>query len=99
MPCFSHVLRNTRLDRLDIAGTEASRRPLVFGSGESRANLRSNVSQSVAKVLSPTGPWSVETGAWVLIFLSRGALSTAAAAMTGGGVAVEGWERKTLRPN
>ena len=39
-PCFTHMLWNTRLNCLDVAGTKPCCCSFVLGSGEARADLK-----------------------------------------------------------
>ena len=64
-PCFTHVLRDTRLDCLDVAGTKACCGSFVLGPGEARANLGSIVSQMVrSRGISPY--WTLESRDWCM---------------------------------
>jgi hypothetical protein len=85
-PCLSHMLGDAALDSLDLAGTEAGGYKLV---STPVSTFVANI-EAIPVLLclglvkpGPTGPCRVSIGACVLIFRSRGALSTAAAAMAG----------------
>jgi hypothetical protein len=82
-PCFSHMLWDAALDRLDLARAQTGN---CLQSASCVLQDRKFVPVLLCLGLEkpgPTGPCRVLTGACVLSVRSRGALSTAAAAMVG----------------